>query len=162
MSYKKDPWKSFGYELDSFEGNLKRLKYNGAFGVADVERFLEALLQQGIKCRHRVRGGGACPLVYLVGRRDTSPDNPKPAVGDRFIETWLAGIFRQRRVITDARSTGIAFQDRPEIKEKLQQQFVAEQNALAGESGSVLRDGQIPRKPVAQDAPGLGGRVFHT
>lgn len=56
--------------------------------------------------RHHVRG--------RVGRRDTSTDNPQPAVGDRFIETWLAGMFRQHRVTTGALDRH-RFQRRPQI-----------------------------------------------
>jgi hypothetical protein len=68
--------------------------------------------------RQPVRGRGACPLVYLVGRRDTSTDNPKPAVGDRFIETWLAGCFANT-ALQLARSTGIAFKDGRRFKRSL-------------------------------------------
>ena len=63
--------------------------------------------------RHHVRGRGPCPLVYLVGRCVTSTDNPKPAVGDRFIEAWLAGMFRQHRVTTGALDRH-RFQRRPQ------------------------------------------------
>jgi hypothetical protein len=123
---------------------------------------LKLMMRPNVKRRHGFRGRGARPRVYLEGCCDASPHNPKPAVGHCFIETWLAGIFRQRRVISSPCPIRVAFNDRPEIKEKIQQQFVAEQTARVRKNGSVLRDGQIAGKALAQDAPRLGRRIFHT